>query len=86
MGKDLYSLGREEFGTKDVVAVRANLKRRLEEKIELRECITNEAKSQNSQARISFDQGETSATMPSWQRGLRRRPNNLGLQVLQNND
>ena len=38
MGEDVYELGKQELTETDVVAVRANLRRHLDEKIELREC------------------------------------------------
>ena len=78
MGEDLYKLGQDLFAKKDVIAVRANLKRRLEEKTELRECIMHELTSQPSKAPVDFG-GPCNKRAPSWQRALRGKKNNLQL-------
>ena len=78
MGEDVYELGKQELTKTDVVAVRANLRRRLDEKIELRECIMHELTNKPAHAPINF-QGKSNRRPPPWQRALRQNDNNLNL-------
>lgn len=76
IGKDLYQLGKEQFEKKDIVAIQANLSRRLEEKAELRECIINEMGSNEDSSTVEF-RTTMSEAPPSWQSQIRKRKNNL---------
>ena len=64
IGEDVYDLGRKQFAKVDVVAVRANLKRRLEEKVELRECIMHEISNRPASDPVFFKE-ESTQRMPS---------------------
>ena len=78
MEEDVYEMGEKELTKTNVVAVRANLRRRLDEKIELRECIMHELTNKPAHAPINF-QDESNRRPPSWQRALRQIDNNLNL-------
>jgi len=78
MGEDLYELGKTLFAKTDVVAVRADLRRRLEEKIELRECIMHDLTTKPAHEPVEFE-NNSDRRQPSWQRALRQKKNNINL-------
>ena len=75
-GKDLYALGKLEFAKKDVIAVRKDKERRLQEKSNIRRCIIGQL-SEGGGYYVSF--GEENDVMPPLQRHVRGRVNNLNL-------
>ena len=78
MGKDIRKLGFAALEKKgDVVAVRAEADRRREEKCQLRTCIMHHLQNQSAHTDVQID--NDIEYMPTWQRYVRSRPNNLGL-------
>ena len=77
IGKDLYTLGLAELAEKDIVEVRALADHRRQKKSWLRECILASIQAiRNGMAIVIPPDNEM---MPSWQKYVRSRPNNLDL-------
>ena len=77
IGQDLWELGICEFAEKDVVLIREEAVRRRILKSEVRGCIINHIHSNRDGCNIDLRDGMDYT--PSWQRCVRGRTNNLGL-------
>ena len=82
MHRDIFNnpweLGRESFGKKDIVAIRAEAARRRKQKSDVRKCILNgisEADKLNNERTVQVDV----SGLPPWQQYTRSVPNNLDL-------
>ena len=77
MGKDIYSIGRELLKEKDIVAVRAEAEFRRQKKSSVRACIMQSIS--NMVNGFLFKMPIHNMTLPSWQKYVRDKPNNLGI-------
>ena len=79
IGKDLYKLGLAALKEKDIVAIRAEADSRRQKKSWLRECIIASIHAIREGMAIIIP--ADNKYMPSWQRHVRGRTNNLGLKL-----
>jgi len=79
IGKDLYKLGMEKLEKKNILATRTEATRRLAEKSNIRACIINYMHSAQTRTDDDVAMHEETVYVPSWQKGVRERSNNLGL-------
>lgn len=77
MGKDILEIGWTLLSEKDIVAILAKAKRRSEKKSSVRECIM---KSINDMVNgFLFKMSSHGMALPTWQKYVRGKPNNLGI-------
>ena len=77
MGEDPWKLGREKLGKKNIIQVRAEKARRLEERSMIRQCILTDIATLGAATPVTKLNHVN--TMPPWQRKLRSVNNSLRL-------